>query len=78
MRDEIKVLEEVFKGVASKWDEQTSENLKKHEEVLAEVNMRLSGRIDAAEAAASQSIASLKEDLDSRVDLLAGEIDGCS
>ena len=79
LRDNIKELEELFKGVASKWDGQALLFLRSEQaEAASETNRSLSERIDAAEAATSRSVATLKDDLDSRVEILATEIGGCT
>lgn len=76
MRADIKELEELFKGVASKWDEQTSHKLMKQEEAANEANASLSERIHAAEAVAIQGLAGLQNDLEERLDILAADICG--
>ena len=76
--DNIKELEELFKGVASKWDDQALLFLSEQAEAASETNSSLSERIDAAEAATRRSVATLKDDLDNRVEILATEIGGCT
>ena len=80
VRDDIKELceEVLFKGFASKWDDQAFHLLREQVEAASEANRSLSERIHAAEAATSRSVATLKEDLGNRVEMLATEIGGCS
>jgi hypothetical protein len=78
LREEIKELEGVFKGVAQKWDQQAGDNLKKQQQAADAAGLVVSERIDAVEAAATRSVTALRAEMESQLDDVAAKGEGRS